>query len=138
MSRKRENARRRAIANVLATAPGLGAFATAVGQLGLDGAVELCATREPPERVQLIWGTLGHHLEQLPSAEDIRCLLLGIEAKRRQEVTRANHTPPVPIFVMAEDMGCQPLEIQRGLKLLGDYGGSVNPRMPDGKALGVL
>lgn len=127
MSRKKRDAQNRAIANVIAVAPGLGAFAVAVGQLDLQGAVDLCATRDPSPSLQAAWDDVGYTVEQLPSAEDIRCLLLGIEARRRNYVhKRATKTAaPVPLFVMAKAMGCSAQDIQRGLVVLSGYLGNA-------------
>lgn len=126
MPRKSEFARKRALAHAIATAPGLGAFATALGALGLDGAVELCETRDPPPRVQRLWDVLGYSMAALPSREDIDLVILGAEIARRREVKRSNGEP-TPIASLIDGLCDSPHEAKRALDVLANYGGRVVP-----------
>ena len=136
---KGEHAKMRAVCNVLATAPGLGAFAVAVAMHGLNGAVALCETREPCDRLKLVWRGLGYTMEQLPSHDDIKCILAGAEAARRHEVARKLGQELPALFVMAEDMECSAKDIHRGMLLLKQYGAEVSsPKLPSEARLGAI
>lgn len=122
-----EVARLRALAHVLATSPGLGAFAVAVGHLGLDGALGLCETRDPPPRVQHVWDGLGYTLAQLPTAEEIRLVVIGAEIKRRVAIRRTNSEPIIPLHRLIEGL-CSLEDAKKGKRLLRFYGGKVELR----------
>ena len=123
---KAETARNRARAQAIASAPSLGAFAVAVGQLGIDGAVRLCGTRDIPARVQEVWDVLGYRIDQLPTAEDVRLLLVGVEVKRRLVQARKNSDQSTLPQLVAGF--CKLDEARKGLRVLRNYGARVELR----------
>lgn len=130
-----EFARSRALAHAIATAPGLGAFATAVGVLGLDGAVELCATREPTTRLAHVWDALGYGLAQLPTAEEIRLIEVGAEVMRRHIVKRKLPEGKAPLASLVSDGLCSVADARKAIKLLESYGATVEPLREEVAAL---
>lgn len=123
---KAETAKRRALAHVLTTAAGLGAFAVAVGQLGFDGAVQLCATRELPPRLVTIFDVLGYRVDQLPSAEGIALIVLATEVRRRVDIATTNNRP-ITFAEVTAALGAKAKDVTRGLKLLESYGAHTRP-----------
>lgn len=75
------------------SAQGLGAFAAAVGHLGLDGATALCETRDLPAALLAVFDALGYTVDHLPSREDVELVLIGVEIKRRQTIRQSNKKP---------------------------------------------
>jgi len=69
---------------------GLGAFAVAVGHLGLEGATTLCESRAPSPELSAAFDALGYTVDHLPTQADINLVLIGVEIRRRQVVLRAN------------------------------------------------
>lgn len=130
---KTTGARLRAVANAIASAPCLGAFACAVAQLGLDGAVALCTTRDPSPRLQGIWSILGHTLEQLPSGEEIRLFLIGCEIQRRL-VNKRGQGKVLSLQALTHSL-CTLEEVSEAVELMDNYGAKVEPLV---SALGVL
>jgi len=132
---RRKAAEKRAIINALATSPVMGAFTVAVGQLGLDGAVLLCQTRTPSPRLLAAWGELGYRLGQLPTSEDIRLFLLGVEIKRRlSEARQAGGASSIKQVLFGGL--CSPREAKDALHLLKSYGGIVELSGDGGHGLG--
>jgi hypothetical protein len=112
---------RRAVAHALVSAPGLGALAVAVGHLGLRGAARLCKTRRPPAALRRAWEELGYRVEQLPSAEDFRLLMVGIEVHRALYVARRVN-PAETLAAVAKPLGHAQQDVLLGLRLVRAYG----------------
>lgn len=116
----RADALRRAIAHALASAPGLGALAVAVGQLGINGAARVARTRRAPPALRAAWGELGYTIEQLPSAEDFRLLLVGVEVRHALYDAR-HHDPSTPLASIVKLLNYPQADVVRGLRLVRVY-----------------
>jgi hypothetical protein len=103
--------------------------------LGLDGAVALCETRDPPARVMQVWGVLGYALDQLPSAEDINLILIGAEITRRRLSRQRLSRQQPPVASVIYGLCDTPQEARRALKVMESYGAQVAPAMEEVSAL---
>ena len=121
---KADVARRRALAYAFATASGLGALVVAVGQLGLDGALQLCETRKPPPLVRHLWESLGYGISQLPTREEVEQIIVAVDYRRRQALARVHGKPKDAPGVSA---GLNMRDVRRGERLLDSYGAKVDP-----------
>ena len=137
-ARKTEAARQRAIASAFMVSQGLGAVAVAVGALGLDGAVALCESRDLSSDLSTTFDALGYTVDHLPSKADIDLLLIGIEVKRRQSISRSNGKPSTPRDVVGDL--CTPLEAARSFDVLESFGltGILFHKTFDHAALGAI
>jgi len=131
--KRSEIARRRALSNAVASAPSLGAFTVALGQLGYDGAVQLCESRTPPPRVEYLWGVLGYTVDQLPGADEIRLLEIGAEIARRS-MQRRKDRKPTPIRELIEGL-CGLEDAKRAMCVLRSFGCQVEPVQAEVSAL---
>ena len=121
MKRRRSDAVKRAIANALMSSAGLGAFAVAVGHLGLDGATELCATRTPPPELLAVWETLGYTAQHLPTSEELELLLLGVEIQSRQVIRVTNKDPRCEVRDVIDDL-CDGKTAMKALRMAKSFG----------------
>lgn len=119
--KRSELARRKAIAQALSGSAALGAFTVAVGLVGLDGAVALCESREYPKDILDQWGELGYRPEQMPSAEEIRLVVLGVEIQRAQFARDNAHKEPLTLA----SFSCGAAEAQRALKVCERFGATA-------------
>jgi len=124
MASRAETARNRALAYAIASAPGLGAFAVAVGQCGFDGAIRVCESRVVPERVQQVWSALGYRIEQMPTGDAVRHLLVGVEVKRRLIQSRKGNRSAGSLAELTKGY-CELDEARKGLRVLRSYGATV-------------
>lgn len=112
---------RRALSHALAFAPGLGPLAVAVGLFGLNRTARICATRRVPRVLREAWDEVGYRIEQLPSAESLRLLLVGIEVHHALCCARRSR-PETPLAVVVTSLGHKRSDVIRGLRLVRGYG----------------
>jgi hypothetical protein len=134
VKRRSDFSRKRALAYVIGTTPGLGSFAAAVGVLGFEGALELCETRDPSPRVRQLWDALGYALASLPTRDEVDLVITGAEIARRLAMHRTNEGP-VPVASVIDGVCASAHEAKRALDMLKSYGGRVEPLCEEVSAL---
>ncbi len=92
----------------------------AVGQLGVRGAVRVGETRKAPRALLDAWAAVGYRIEQLPSGEDIRVLMVGIEVRHALISARTNR-PNASLAEVVKPLGHAQADIYRGLRLVRAY-----------------
>ena len=81
-----------------AWAPALGPFMLVAGHLGLDGALEACATKQLPSEVVVLFAEARWTIEDLPSKETAEQWLLGIRviARKKEALRHGEGKPRTP------------------------------------------
>jgi hypothetical protein len=117
-TRRAKLAQQRALAFAIANSACLGPFAVALGLVGFDAAVALCASRDFPQALLDKWAELAYRPAQMPSADEIRLVVLGVEIQRVTNM-QATNRKPAPVLA---SFSCGAKEAQRALKTCELFG----------------